>query len=273
MTEPIGSPPIATDPLSYAPLYVVRDAGGYDILERVATLPDFEAIPVAELSYFEPRDNGAGDLLNAVLVGDVLRITSAPPQWLQTQAPYTNNDFIVSQVAKRVEGSGAKSFIGGQLQLPGYTFTQADVGRWVSLSDFTDSGNNGKFRITGYQGSTARVNTAFTNDTGGSWAFEWLKVQEAFGGLEPRYFPTQATGLAWELYRAGSPLMDGANGKTSRGNTGPLSRSRRYTYLAPSQDAAEKLFLVTRQQVAALQRAGTLNNTEFTVLITYTVGP
>lgn len=264
---------IATDPLSYAPLYVVRDAGGYDILERVATLVDFEAIPVAELSYFEPRDTGGGDLLSNVLVGDTLRITTPPPHWLQTQAPYTDNDFIVSQVAKRVEGTGAKCFVGGQLQLPGYTFSQRDIGRWVSLSGFTNSGNNGKFRITGYLGATARVATSFVNETGGDYAFEWLKVKDDFVGLEPRYFPTRTDRLAWELRRAGTPLFAGENGASSRANTQALSRSVRYTALAPSLDAAEKLFLVSRQRIADLQRQAAVNNTEFTVLITYTVGP
>lgn len=274
MSDPLSDPPIATDPSSFAPLYVMRNAGGYEVFERIATLVDLEALPVAELSYFEPRGAGGGDLLSLALAGDTLRIVSPPAHWIQTQAPYDSNDFIVSQVGVRVQGSGAKSFIGGLIQLPGYTFTQEDVGRWVTLSDFTASGNNGKFQILSQVGSSARVSGTFiANDTGGSYAFQWLEVEDSFPGLEPRYFPTKATGLAWHLRRGGGFVTLGESGVTARDTTSTLARSIRCTVLAPSNDAAEKLFLVSRQQVAALQRAAAVNNTEFTVLITYTAGP
>jgi len=271
---PPSDPPIATDPLSFAPLYVMRNAGGYDVFERIATLVDLEAIPNAELSYFEPRGAGGGDLLSLALAGDVLRIVTPPAHWIQTQPPYDSNDFIISQVGIRVQGSSAKCFIGGLIQLPGYTFTQEDVGRWVTLSGFTSSGNNGKFQILAQVGSSARVSTAFvSNETGGSYAFQWIEVEDSFPGLEPRYFPTRASGLAWHLRRSGAHITLGENGASTRNTTNALARSVRCTVLSPSNDAAEKLFLVSRQQVAALQRAASINNTAFTVLITYTVGP
>lgn len=273
VSDPPSDPPIATDPLSYAPLFVVRNVGGFDSLERVATLQDFAALPVSELKYFDVRGAGGDAFFLGLLLGDTLRITTSLPYWLQDQAPYTDQDFIVAQISNRVQGTSASCFVGSQLQLPGYTFTNDDVGRWVLLSGFTDGANNGYAQILGYTGLTARVNKTFTNDTGGAWAFPWIRVQDSFPGLEPRYFPTRERGLAWELRRGGAPVTAGNGGATMREIEAALVRSVRNTTVAPTLDASLNLFDVVRHELADLQRAATRNNTAFTVLITTTVGP
>lgn len=273
VSDPPADPPIGTDPLSYAPLFVVRNVGGIDSLERVATLQDMAALPASELKYFDIRgDNGAACFLG-VLLGDTLRITSSLPYWLQAQAPYTNQDFIIAQIENRVQGTSASCFAGSLLQLPGYSFTNDDIGRWVLLSGFADAGNNGYAQILGYTGLTARVNKTFTNGSGGVWAFPWMRIQHSSPGLEPRYFPTRERALSWELRRGGALVVSGTGGATMREVEAPLVRSVRNTTLAPTLDAALDLFDVTRRQIADLQRAASRNNTAFTVLVTTTVGP
>jgi hypothetical protein len=273
VSDPPSDPPIATDPLSYAQLFVVRNVGGFDSFERIATLSDFATLPVSELKYFDVRGAGGDSFFLGALPGDTLRITTSLPHWLQNQAPYTDQDFIIAQIANRVQGTAASCFTGSQLQLPGYTFTNDDIGRWVLLSGFANPANNGYAQILGYTGSTARVNKTFTNDTGGTWAFPWVRVQESFAGLEPRYFPTRERGLSWELRRGGALIAAGGGGATMREIEAPLVRSVRNTTISPTLDAALDLFNVVRHEIANLQRAATRNNTAFTVLITTTVGP
>ena len=273
VSDPPADPPIATDPLSYAPLFVVRNVGGFDSFERVATLQDFVALPASELKYFDVRGDAGDAFFLGLVLGDTLRILTSVPYWIQAETPYTDQDFIVAQVANRVQGTSASCFTGSQLQLPGYTFTNDDVGRWVLLSGFTDPTNNGYAQILGYTGGTARVNRTYTNDTGGAWAFPWIRVKDNFMGLEPRYFPTRERGLQWELRRGGALVATGTGGATMREIEAPLVRSVRCTTLSPTLDAALDLFDVTRRQLADLQRAATRNNTAFTVLITTTVGP
>lgn len=273
VSDPPSDPPIATDPLSYAPLFVVRNVGGFDSLERVATLRDLAALPQSELKYFDVRGANGDAFFLGLLLGDTLRITTSLPYWLQDQAPYTDQDFIVAQVANRVQGTSASCFAGSLLQLPGYTFTNDDVGRWVLLNGFSNSANNGYAQILGYAGLTARVNKTFTNDTGGAWAFPWVRAQDSFPGLEPRYFPTRERALAWELRRGGSLVVSGDGGATMREVEQLLVRSVRNTTVAPTLDAAHNLFDVVRHEIADLQRDATRNNTAFTILITTTVGP
>lgn len=273
VSDPPSAPPIGTDPLSYAPLFVVRNVGGFDSLERVATLQDLAALPQSELQYFDVRGDNGASFFSSVLPGDTLQVSTPVAHWIQAQAPYTNQDFIVAEIPTRVQGTSASCFTGSQLQLPGYAFTNDDIGRWVLLSGFADSSNNGYAQVLSYAGSTARVNKVFTNGTGGAWAFPWVRVQSSFPGLEPRYFPTRERGLAWKLLRGGGVLATGTGGVTMREGNNSLVRSVRNTTLAPTQDAALDLFDVVRHEVADLQRAASRNNTAFTVLITTTVGP
>lgn len=273
VSDPPSDPPIGTDPLSYAPLFVVRNVGGFDSLERIATLRDFATLPQSELKYFDVRGANGDAFFLGLLLGDTLRITTSLPYWLQAETPYTDQDFIVAQVPNRVQGTSASCFTGSLLQLPGYTFTNDDVGRWVLLNGFSDPANNGFAQILGYAGLTAHVNKTFTNDTGGAWAFPWVRVQDNFPGLEPRYFPTRERALAWELRRGGSLVASGDGGATMREIEQPLVRSVRNTIVAPTLDAALDLFDVVRHEVADLQRAASRTNTTFTILITTTVGP
>jgi hypothetical protein len=274
VSDPPGDPPIATNPLSYAPLFVGRAVEGYESLERAATLQDFAALPVLELEYFDIRGNGGDSGLSSALFGDTLEITTSVPQWLQAQPPYDTQTFVVSQVAIRAQGSSARCLTNPQgLQLGSYVFTPTDVGRWVLLSGFTNPANNGWAQILSYVGNTAQVSRTFAStELIGNWQFPWLRIQTSFPGLEPRYFPSKERNLAWRITR-GSTVASGTGGMTMRGAETSLFRTVRFTTLAPSLQAATDLFEVIRQDVAALQRSASLSGTTFTTLITYTVGP
>jgi len=255
-------------------MFVIRNVQGFDTLERVATLQDFASLPVSELEWFDVRGIGGDALLGGALAGDTLRITTNLSYWIQEQVPYTDQDFTLTQLANRVQGASARCFTSGAIQLPGYVFSDQDVGRWVRLSDFPTTGNNGWAQITSFVGGTAQTNRTFSaNETNGSWAFPWLRIQSIFGGVEPRYFPTREQNLGWELRRSGSYLTAGTGGATARGVDAPLVRSVRNTTLAPTLDAATDLFEVVRKDLMRLQQAATTNDTAFTVLITTTVGP
>lgn len=273
VSDPISDPPLATDPLSYAPLYVVRDTGGLESLERVATLRDYAGLPQAELTRFEGRRVGGDALLATALPGDTLRIDTNIPYWLQAEVPYTNQEFIVAQVPNRAQGTGAKCFTDGKVQVPGYAFTNEDVGRWLNLAGFS-AANNGYACILSYAGSTATCSRTFTaNETGGTWAFPTVQIETSFPGVEPRYFPTKERNLAWSLVRGGVVLATGGGGATLRNSDARLFRSVRNTTVAPTQASALALFEVSRKEAEALQRAASRDGTSFTVLLTSTFGP
>lgn len=268
-----SDPPLATEPETYAPLFVLRNVGGFERFERVAKLEDFVGVPRSELTCFDVRGAGGDLLLLNASAGDVLRITTEVPHWIQAQAPYTDQDFIVSHVAFRAQGTGAICFTDGQVQLPGYVFSEADIGRWVRLQ-FRDTSNNGYAQILSYTGNTARVGRRFSSLQGdGTWAFPWVRIRDSFEGLEPRYFPTCERNLAWDLRRDDGLLVTGTGGVTAREIDAALVRSIRATTLTPTLDAATNLFTVTRSDVSALQRAAARTNSVFTALITHTVGP
>lgn len=274
---PPGSPALATDPLSYAPLFVLDTSGPIDVLRRVATLRDYETLPQVELRYFDVKTPNAQAWFDNVAEGDTLRITNGPPHWVQAQAPYTDHDFIVEGVYIRATGSAPQVVLGRQIVLPGYAFTPDDVGRWVRLAGFTTTGYNGLVQIVSYLGNVATVNRTFaTSETGGSWQFPYVSVHPnpLGAGHEPRYFPTRATNLPWALYRAGSPLASGTGGGvTMRERRDTLVRSVRFTYLAPTLDAATNSFDYVAAELTRLQADAVRNNTAFTSLITRTEGP
>lgn len=277
VSVPTGSTAVATDPLSYAPLFVVDTSGETEVLRRVATLRDFAELPQLELTYFDVRTPNAQAWFDNVQAGDTLRIMNGPAHWIQAQAPYTDHDFTVQGVFIRATGSAPQALTGRQLLLPGYTFTPDDVGRWVRLSGFTTSGYNGLTQIVSYLGNVAIVTKSFASpEVGGAWQFEYVTVRpNPLGpGYEPRYFPTRATNLPWSLYRGASLLASGAGGGASmRERKDPLVRSVRFTHLAATLDEATALFEYVAAELDRLQANATRNNTAFTTLLTLTEGP
>lgn len=270
VTIPILVPPLATSPLSYADLFLTR--GKY--LERVAKLIDFQKYPAEHLLFMEVKGANGGDFINNVTINDVIKIQNKS-YWLQeTVPPYNNNDFIVEGKPNRVQGLTPKCYIGNQISLSDYVFTNSDIGRWINLSGFSDPAYNGLTKINGVLGLTANVDKTFsTNAMGSSWNFPWVQIQSNFVGLEPRYFPTTEYDLSWKLFRGGIEIFNGIGGVTSRNETSVYSRTKRFTSLMPTLDSATALMDVTANQVASLQREAALNNTNFTTIITRTYGP
>lgn len=270
--------PIGTSPLSYAPLFVVDGQGVQETLRRVASLRDFAQLGESELEYFEARGTGGNTLYEQALVGDILYIPGGPAHWLQDQAPYTDHEFTVLSVPNRASGVTPAAFAGSELSLPGYVFTEADVGRWVRLTGFATPSYNGWAQITSYAGSVASVNKTFTaNEVGGGWAFPWVKIRSDVGPtLEPRYFPTREVELPWSLHRGSpsvtAPLASGFSGASARAASG-LVRSVRFTELAPSLDDALASFEYVRAALTKLQQDAELSGTSFTTLLTVTEGP
>lgn len=274
--DPPGSTPLATDPLSYKELFVVDQTGPRDVLRRIATLQDYVALSVAELSWFDIRTPGAAGKawFDSFNIGDTLRVSGAP-HWIQSQAPYTTYDFVVDHAEYRASGSAPVTAVGKQLTLPGYTFTPEDVGRWVELTGFTTTAYNGMTQIVSYDGSVAVVDKTFgTNETGSAWRFPWFHVQTTFSGQEPRYFPSREENLAWALVRSSSVVCFADSGLATRRSLSlPLVRSVRFTELAPTLGAATDLFEYTAASMARLQAEGARADTEFNTIITRTVGP
>lgn len=280
VTEPIvdppGDTPRATDPSSYAALFVVDRAGPREILARVATLRDYAEVPVAELEWFDVRTPGTPgrQWFQYLRVGDTLRVEGAP-HWVQNQTPYTTLDFEVDAISFRTSGTAPATIVGSQLTLPGYVFTPEDVGRWVELTGFTTSAYNGMTQIVSYLGNVATVDKSFgTNETGSTWRFPWAHVRSNFTGLEKRYFPTREVNLGWQLMRDGSTIVTGTSGGAScRLGGAPRVRSVRFTTLAPSLDAGTDVFAATRAELARLHAEATRSAESFGPLVTVTEGP
>jgi len=200
IVDPAGAPPRATDPSSFAPMFVIDTAGPREVLRRVATLRDYQELTRAEPRYFDVRTLGAAGRawFDNVNLGDTLRLIGQPPHWVQDQAPYTDWDFIVEDVSYRVNGGVPSVAVGKSLTLAGYTFRDEDVGRWVELRGFASPSYNGLVQIVSIQGNVAIVDKTYTtNETGTTWGFPWIGVAAApVVGLEPRYFPVRASDLA-----------------------------------------------------------------------------
>lgn len=293
VSDPAGDPLLGTQPLSYAPFFVERNDGRTDSFVRVATLTDLIRIPHAELQYFDVLGPG-GDAIFAVnpstlvlgpFPGDVLRIPEASSDgalsyWLESDAPYTNGDFVVDGLATRASGTGPILLANNRLQLPGYTFTPKDVNRWIVLSGFSNPLYNVAVQVISYLGNTAVINltTEAGTVTGGAWIMPVIRiVTNGNITLEPRYFPTCETNIGWEL-RRGAALIGSADygGVTSRWVTDPtssLTRSTRFTSLEATPSAAKAALQVVQNGVMNLQAAAALNNTEIVSLITSTYGP
>lgn len=267
--------PGATDPASYAGLFVIRNGAGGESLERVASLRDFISYAVNELKYFEAKNTGGNALLSA-LAGDSLIVTPAVSEWLQSGAPYDTCTFTVDAVTTVANGTAPATLTGNRIQLPGYEFSDDDVGRWVTLTGFTTSAYNATVRILSFVGNTATVDaTLTTNETGATWAFRRVRIVSDLGpSSEPRYFPTRRRQLGWELRRSGSLLASGVAGETQRQDPrAELYRDVRFTAVVPTEDDANALFAVTRDAVGRLQRAAEAVDTAFAGLQTYDYPP
>lgn len=261
----------ATDPSSYASLFVIRNTEGAESLERIATQKDFVTYAPNELKYFEAKQTGGDALLSAVS-GDTLLITPTIDTWLQSQAPYLDCSFVVDQLDTFAQGTGPSAVAGNYVTLPGYTLTNADVGRWVLLTGFSTAGYNGVAQILSVAGSTALVNkTITTNESGSSWALRRVAVRTNAGdGLEPRYFPSRLDELKWELRRNGALVASGSKGSTMRARPkDKVFRDLRFTSVEADHDAANALLSVTRLAVQNLQTNVSLIDTSFLGVQTY----
>ena len=255
-------------------MFVVRDVGGFETLERIAQLGDL-SLKLQSLLWFDVRGaNGYLALANSS-TGDTLSITNAPSWWYEDSPPYQTTDFTISQVRVRIQRSATSTTSPQGLQLTNYLLSADDIGRWVYLEGFTDPGNNGWAQILSYLGNTARVSKVFTSNGSGTANFRVIEINPSAPGLEPKYFPTKVANLTWTIQSGATTVAVGDGGATLRVNGASDSRflSTRFTTLTTTAQEAEDLFLVCRQQVDALQRASTQVQDTFTGLITHTIGP
>lgn len=291
VTIPDGVPPVGTFPLSFAACFRHRNVGGVESFEGAATLKDLTDFRANELSYFEVKGPGGDVVMSQAVVGDTLTFSpTALSFWLQTDAPYATNVFLVNAVATWIEGtvtgltddvevlstldSRPVILTGNRLQLPHYAFTPEDVGRWVFLSGFVTSAYNVPVLILALDGNTATISlTTSSNETGAGWQTRRVQVQTSVGG-EARYFPTLVRDVAWTLKRGSSVLASApAGGYTRRQYVDAVSRSVRATSVLPSLDAALALKSATQAGVAALQSGATKNDADFLLETTTTYGP
>jgi len=293
--DPPSTPPIATSPLSYATLFVLRDAQGWESFERVALLKDLAEFRPNELKYFEARGVGGNTLFLQAQVNDLLTLASDSLDfWLQSDPPYDNQNFFVNSIQPwftgsvngLVEGvdtlsvldSRPRILLGNTLLLPNYPLTNADIGRWVFLTGFATSAYNTGVQILSVAGSSARINlTTTTNETGSSWQTRRVLIQVTglAPGYEPRYFPTKVNNVPWRLSRGSTTLVENTEGGgfSVREFMDPVFRSQRVTTVEASLDDALNLKTIVQAATAQLQRAATTDNTNFAVETTSTYGP
>lgn len=269
-------PPGSTDPVADADLFVIRRVGLEEALDRVASPLDFEALAVNELTHFEARSSGVEDLA-LVIPGDVLRITTSIPHWIQSEAPYTDQDFSVAAFENRVNGNSPQILAGNRVMLPGYSFSNDDIGRVIWLTGFASSGYNNPAKILSFQGNTAFTTlVSTTNEVGGTWAFKRLRINPGpTVGQEARYFPTLVRRVRWEVRRSGSAIVaTGEEGYSERADfTSTVFRDHRVTTLEATQSAAENRFTSTRALVSSAQLRYSEIDTEFSGLTTYNYPP
>lgn len=269
----------STTPSSFAGLFLVRNVLGIESFERVASLTDYAAYQERDAIYFEPRGSTGDQFLSQVQANDTL-VFPGPETlfWEQTDSPYNDREFTVNNAVNRAAGSAPAFFTPQQLQLPGYSFTDEDIGRWVLLSGFSASALNGYAQILSYTGNTATINLGyFENQVGGTWAFPRAEIKTFPGGpQEPRWFPSIIRDAAWQHKRGGSVLSSDSNGGgfTSREDPDrPLVRTARWSDVLPTQQAALDFMSVVRTGVAQLQRDASVSNTTFQVVIQTVFGP
>lgn len=281
VADPGGSPLIATSPTLYQPLFVVRDVGGFEVFARVAKNADLGEIDQHELRYFEPRGLG-GDVLFAPQIeggppgpfaGDELAF--AVPHWTEDMAPYDTQVFPVLRSVARAEGSAPTVLPGNKLVLSDYTFKSSDVDSWVYLSGFATSGNNGLARILAVVGNVAVINkTVVTSQVGGAWQFPRVEINTRPDlALEPKFFPTKESDVAWSLRRSGVTILERTSGGfTSRGIVDAMARTLRYTAVLGSAALARDVAVAIRNGVYNFSQSTQLLDTDFINLTTTTFG-
>ena len=278
LTQWVSRVPIgATTPDALEPLFVVRVIGGRESFDRVASLTDFVKYSENRLSFFEPR-GAAGDVaLRQAVNGDTLRFPgTALLHWEQADAPYNTLDFQIYRVSTRVSGFGANLFTGGGLLLTGYTFTDADIGRWVLLSGFSTSRYNGYIQITSVVGGMAQTHVSVPGDeaSSGLWEFRWIELDAGVDpALEPRYFPERRDALQWQLWRGLTLIIYGTGGSTRREREDAVFLSVRWTSVEASLDAAMSFMTSVQTGVRALQAEAALNDGAVGEVVTTTFGP
>lgn len=278
VSDPISDPPIATSPLSYAPLFLMRNEDfGFESFEGIASLQDFVSLEDNELEYFEIKGQYGNTALINTQIGDTLNLPSTSlDYWLLDSAPYLNNQFTISGLAQKASGVTPLILTGNKLVLTGYTFTDDDIGRWFKLAGFTTSSYNTYVQVISYTGNVATINiTTTTNEAGSVWEVKRFQVvSNVSPSLEPRYFSEAKNNLAWEIKHGGSTVASNTVGlNTQRRLSTVRNRAVRMTYLAPTLDTAMDFMAATRDGVKVLQAQAAKNNTTFSTLITTTFGP
>lgn len=266
-------PSSVTYPDALESIFLIRNVGGRESFERVATLSDIAAYPQANLRFFEPKGVDGDSFFALVHSGNTLRITGdSTLHWVQAAAPYTNRTFTVnSSTLLRANGASPIMMPGGIVTLPGYTFSDDDVGRWFEFSGFSTSGFNGFCQIRSVRGNTAQTNKSSTylETSAGGWFSYWVSIETNAGaGLEPRYFPTKVSGLSWELDYATGFTQTGTGGVTHReATTGGLYRCARWTSIEPSLDAALNFMAAVQDGVRHLQAESDANSSGTDVVV------
>lgn len=277
----------ATTPDAMEALFVLRNTLGRESFDHIATpeeLASGSSVPENNCTRFEARGRN-GDFFLGAHAGDVIRITGdSTLHWLQASAPYADRDFVVTGLVARASGTSilgsAPQLVTGQrLLLPGYRFTDADVGRWVKLHGFTTSAYNTLAQIIGLDGASAVVDLAVpSGETGGAasgWEFLVAEIETLPSVFEePRYFPMAERDLPWTLLRDGGAVTSGTGGASLREDeTATVFRVARYTAVDPTLDIALGRMAQTRFDVAALQALVSANQGSFGAPQTYTYGP
>lgn len=269
-------PPGVTDPLTYTEIFAIRQILGRESIDHIVTQLEMVQLPINELKFFEAPGLG-GNALGDALPGDTLNVLTPIPHWIQSAAPYLDQSFSVDAVAVLASGANPQLLPGGQLILPGYRFTDRDLGRWVTLAGFATPSFNVRAQIQSYEATVARVNlTVAAPETGTSWMFQRLRiVTNVNPAQERRYFPTLAGLLLWEVRRGPTTIIaSGTTGFTMREMPQlELFRDHTVTSVMPTLSDAEDLMIVTRRNVQALQESGDQIDTAFLAPTNYDYPP
>lgn len=281
VSDPGGSALIATAPTLYQPLFVMREVGGFEVFARVAKSADLGEIPQRELRYLDVRGLGGDTLFAPQIDGGPLgpfagdELAFAVPHWSEDAAPYDTQVFPVLRSVARAEGSAPTVLPGNKLVLPDYTFKSSDVDSWIYLGGFATSGNNGLARILAVVGNVAVINkTVVTSQTGASWQLPRVEINtRPDAALEPKFFPTRESDIAWSLRRGGVTVLERSNGAhTSRGVDDGLSRSLRYGTVLGSAELARDVAVAIRNGVYNFSQSTQILDSDFLPLTTTTFG-
>lgn len=266
-------PAEVTYPNSLEAPFLIRNVSGRESFERVSLLTDLAAYEEKKLRFFEPKGVNGDLFFTRVSTGNALRVVGdTTAHWIQATTPYTNKAFTVnSGLLLRANGASPVMLPGGVVTLPGYTFSDEDVGRWFEFTGFSTSAFNGFCQIRSVRGNAAQTSKAsgVTETSAGGWFSYWVSIEtNVGGGLEPRYFPTKTTNLPWELDYAPGSTQTGTGGVTHReATTSNLYRSSRWTSIEPSLDAARNFMAVVQDGVRRLQAESDANVDGTTVVV------